>query len=35
MCDEAERDMESMTRGDQGTNASEEPIANIDLQAQR
>ncbi|XP_057794220.1 uncharacterized protein LOC131010624 [Salvia miltiorrhiza] len=37
MCDEAERDIESVTGGDQGTNSLsyEEPIANFDLQAQR
>ncbi|KAG6402625.1 hypothetical protein SASPL_134827 [Salvia splendens] len=37
MCDEAERDVESVTGGDQGTNSlsSEEYIANFDLQAQR
>ncbi|KAG6400404.1 hypothetical protein SASPL_137235 [Salvia splendens] len=37
MCDEAERDIESVNGGDQGTNSlsSEEHIANFDLQAQR
>ncbi|KAH6837934.1 oxidoreductase [Perilla frutescens var. hirtella] len=38
ICDEAERDIESMTGGDQGTNShisSEEPVTNFDLQAQR
>ncbi|XP_042046800.1 protein odr-4 homolog [Salvia splendens] len=37
MCDEAEREIESVNGGDQGTNSlsSKEPIANLDLQAQR